>query len=68
MIYQHATEERDQAVAQFLESQIAAVERSSLAPVQSIGTAKITRSENRTRDPRVMETASTDVRRPRKRR
>jgi len=37
LIYQHATSERDQAIAAFLGEQMAGVERPSMAPVVAIG-------------------------------
>ena len=45
LIYQHATEERDRAVADDLEAQIASVKRPQQAPIRDINTAKVDGTE-----------------------
>jgi hypothetical protein len=40
LVYQHATEERDLAVADVLEAQIGAVTRSKTAPIRALDSAK----------------------------
>ncbi len=61
LIYQHATEARDRAIAEFLEVQITSAERTSLAPVQRIGGAPDEAPRNRAWDVRGMEQVSTNL-------
>jgi hypothetical protein len=57
LIYQHATEERDRAIAAFLDEQLASATREKRAPIVAIGAA----SGDEPRDPRGIAALADDL-------
>ena len=62
LIYQHATEERDRAVADVLEAQIGAVQRPEGSRIRALDTTKTGRKRNGVWDSRGIEAGSDEVR------